>query len=116
MNVDLVQIIAASFSAVLTAMGGWEAIKYLINRKPNSRKAEAEADSVEFSVLRETVEFLQTQLKDKEERFAQQTEIVRRQNAEILELTKAKGQVELELQTYRCIRKKCGQREPQNGY
>ena len=52
MNVELVQIIAASFSAALTAMGGWEAIKYLINRKPNSRKAEAEADSVEFSVLR----------------------------------------------------------------
>ena len=55
MNVEIVQIIAASFATVLTALGGWEAIKYLINRKPNSRKAEAEADSVEFNVLRQTV-------------------------------------------------------------
>ena len=116
MNAEIVQIIAASFAAVLTALGGWEAIKYLINRTPNSRKAEAEADSVEFNVLRQTVEFLQTQLQEKEERFAQQTELVRKLNAEVLELTKEKGKVELELQTYRCIRKKCGQREPQNGY
>ena len=116
MNLEVLQIIAASFAAVLTALGGWEAIKYLINRKSNSRKAEAEADSVEFTVLRQTVEFLQTQLQEKEERFAQQTELVRKLNAEVLELTKDKGKVELELQTYRCIRKKCGQREPQNGF
>ena len=116
MNLEVLQIIAASFAAVLTALGGWEAIKYLINRKSNSRKAEAEADSVEFTVLRQTVEFLQTQLQEKEERFALQTELVRKLNAEVLELTKDKGKVELELQTYRCIRKKCGQREPQNGY
>lgn len=116
MNLEVLQIIAASFAAVLTALGGWEAIKYLINRKSNSRKAEAEADSVEFTVLRQTVEFLQTQLQEKEERFALQTELVRNLNAEVLELTKAKGKIELELQTYRCIRKKCGEREPQNGY
>lgn len=113
---EIVQIIATTFATILAAFGGWEAIRYLINRKPNGRKAEAEADSVEFNVLRETVEFLQQQLKDKEERFAQQTELVRRQNAEILELTKAKGQVELELQRYRCVVAKCPNRQPQNGY
>lgn len=91
-------------------------IKYFINRKSNSRIAEAEADTVEFTVLRQTVEFLQAQLQEKEQRFAQQTELLRKANTEILELTKEKGKVELELQTYRCIRKKCGQREPQNGY
>ena len=91
-------------------------IKYFINRKSNSRIAEAEADTVEFTVLRQTVEFLQAQLQEKEQRFAQQTELVRNLNAEVLELTKAKGKIELELQTYRCIRKKCGEREPQNGY
>ena len=91
-------------------------IKYFINRKSNSRIAEAEADTVEFTVLRQTVEFLQAQLQEKEQRFAQQTELARNLNAEVLELTKAKGKIELELQTYRCIRKKCGEREPQNGY
>lgn len=116
MNVEVLQVLAASFGAVITALGGWEAVKYLINRKSNSRKAEAEAEGVEFNVLRQTVEFLQTQLQEKEERFAQQTELVRKLNDEVLELTKEKGKVELELQTYRCVRKKCGQREPPNEY
>ena len=113
---ERLEIIGTVIASVLTACGGWEAIKYLLNKDTNKRIAEAEADSVEFTLLRQTVEFLQTQLREKEERFAQQTELVRKLNAEVLELTKEKGKVELELQTYRCIRKKCGQREPQNGY
>ena len=113
---ERLEIIGTVIASVLTAFGGWEAIKYLLNKDTNKRIAEAEADSVEFTLLRQTVEFLQTQLREKEERFAQQTELVRKLNAEVLELTKEKGKVELELQTYRCIRKKCGQREPQNGY
>jgi flagellar motility protein MotE (MotC chaperone) len=98
------------------ALGGWEAVKYLINRKTNGRKAEAEADSVEFSVLKDTTEFLQNQLKDKEQRFAEQTERVRSLNQEVLDLTKEKGQLELDLQRYKCVRKLCSNREPQNGY
>ena len=113
---ERLEIIGTVIASVVTACGGWEAIKYLLNKETNKRIAEAEADSVEFSVLRQTVEFLQTQLREKEERFAQQTELVRKLNAEVLELTKEKGKVDLELQTYRCIRKKCGEREPQNGY
>ena len=113
---ERLEIIGTVIASVLTACGGWEAIKYLLNKETNKRIAEAEADSVEFSVLRQTVEFLQTQLREKEERFAQQTELVRKLNAEVLELTKEKGKVDLELQTYRCIRKECGEREPQNGY
>lgn len=113
---ERLEIIGTVIASVLTAFGGWEAIKYFLNKDINKRIAEAEADSVEFNVLRQTVEFLQTQLREKEERFAQQTELVRKLNAEVLELTKEKGKVELELQTYRCIRKKCSQREPQNGY
>ena len=101
---------------ILTAMGGWEFIKYLINRKSNARISEAEADRAEFQVLKETNEFLQDQLKQKEERFAEQTQIVRKLNAEVLEMTQQKASVELDLQKYRCIRAKCSQREPQNGY
>ena len=58
--------------SVITALGGWEMIKYLMNRKTNRRKEEAEADNVEFNVLREAMEFLKTQLKDKEQRFAEE--------------------------------------------
>lgn len=101
---------------ILTAMGGWEFVKYLINRRSNARISEAEADRAEFQVLKETNEFLQDQLKQKEERFAEQTQIVRKLNAEVLDITQQKASVELDLQKYRCIRAKCSQREPQNGY
>lgn len=101
---------------IIGALGGWEALKYFLNRKQNARIKEAEADINEFHVLKETVEFLQTQLREKEERFAEQTALVRKLNTEVLELTKKNGLLELDLQTYRCIKRKCGDREPQNGY
>lgn len=109
---QIVEIIVS----VITALGGWEAVKYCLNRKTNRRKEEAEADNVEFSVLREAMDFLQTQLKEKEQRFAEQTEQVRKLNTEVLEVTKQKAQVELELQRYKCVVKNCSRREPQNGY
>ncbi len=112
---DITSTIELAVGAI-TALGGWEAIKYFINRKANGRMAEAEADSVEFTVLKDTTEFLQQQLKDKEQRFSEQTEIVRKLNSEVLALTNEKARIELELQRYKCVRKLCKDREPQNGY
>ena len=37
--------------SLITALGGWEAIKYLLNRKTNSRIAEANAFKVEREAL-----------------------------------------------------------------
>lgn len=112
MSMSVMEIIVS----VITAMGGWEAIRYCMNRKTNRRKAEAEADNVEFSVLKEAMDFLQGQIREKEQRFAEQTELVRKQNVELLELTKAKAQLEIELQSYKCVVRNCMKREPQNGY
>ena len=53
-TVSVIEIIAT----IIGTMGGWEAIKYLLNRKTNKRKEEAEADGVEFGVLRDSMEFL----------------------------------------------------------
>lgn len=108
----MIEIIAS----MITALGGWEALRYLLNRKTNHRKEEAEADNVEFNVLRETTDFLQSQLKTKEERFAEQTDLVRKQNLEILDLTKEKAKLEMDLQKYKCVIKGCAKRDPQNGY
>lgn len=102
--------------SVITAMGGWEAIRYCLNRKTNRRKAEAEADNVEFSVLKDAMDFLQNQLKEKELRFAEQTEIVRKLNTEVLELSRQKAQLELNLQRFQCVVRGCVNRDPQNGY
>ena len=101
---------------VITALGGFEAIKYFLNRKTNKRKAEAEADSAEFNALREYNEFLQRQLSDKEERLTKQTDRLRTIQDEYFDLMKKNAQTELELQKFRCIRAKCPNREPQNGY
>lgn len=108
--------VVTSLSAAFAAIGGVELVKFFLSRKQYARKAEAEADGAEFAVLRETVDFLQTQLKEKEERFAEQTCMVRELNAQVLSLTNEKAKVELELQRYKCVRKGCAQREPQNGY
>ena len=109
---DIAQIIIS----IIGAIGGWEAVRYLINRKSNKRKEEAEADAVEFNVLRDTMLFLQEQLNEKEQRFAEQTSILRDTQSEVLELTKSKGELELELQRYRCVVPKCVNRQPQNCY
>ena len=66
--------------------------------------------------MKEQIEFMQEQMKQKEERFAEQTTLVRSLNNELLEITKKLGSTELELQKFRCIRAKCLEREPQNGY
>ena len=120
MDIVVVLEVAAS---VIAALGGWEAVKYLINRKTNKRKEEAEADSVEFGVLKETITFLQEQLNEqvrldaeKEKRFVEQTKRLRKVQDDNYSLLKAKSKLELELQTYRCVVKKCAKREPQNGY
>jgi len=120
-------VLITNIASLLGIFGGWEAVKYLLHRKQNLRISEAKADSIEFSVLKEANEFLQNQLLEKEQRFAEQTKLVRKlsqdnldttkqKNEEILELTKEKSRLELELQRYRCVVKKCATREPQNGY
>lgn len=56
---ELTTIMEMTASAI-TAVGGWEAVRYMLNRKTNRRKEEAEADNVEFGVLRDAMLFLQT--------------------------------------------------------
>lgn len=101
---------------IVTTLGGWESIKYFIHRKSNTRIAEAKADGSEFSVLRDTVIFLQEQLQKKEERFAEQTDVVRRLTAENLELTRENAMLKAERALKLCERRNCGNREPQSGY
>lgn len=118
----MTEIIIGICSAI-GAVGGWELVKYLLNLKTNKRKEEAEADSLEFSVLKDTVTFLQEQLheqvqqdSEKEKRFVEQTMRLRKVQDDNYQLLKDKSKLELELQMYRCVVKKCPNREPKNGY
>lgn len=98
--------------SVITALGGFESLKYLFNRKAHRRMAQAQADREELHTLKETTEFLQEQLKGKEERFAEQTLLVRRLNAEALELTRRLARVQVQLARRRCDRLTCPGRKP----
>lgn len=110
---------------ILGALGGFEFVKWIFNRKTNSRIALAEAESKEFHTLQETNEWLQKQLQLKEERFAEQTQLVRKQNTEILDLTRKVAELEIthaqevaelriELAEVRCNDEHCPFREPPN--
>lgn len=109
---DIIMIV----SAIVGSLGFWELIKYLINRRANSRKADSEADASEFSVLRDTMIFMENQLKNKEERFAEQTAVVRKLNAENLELVREVTMLKTERGLKLCERRNCLKREPQSGY
>lgn len=102
--------------AIIGAVGGSagliELIKYFANRKTNSRIAETEADVAEFHILAETSQFLQEQLKKKEERFAEQTKVVRQQNRDIIDLERKIAEIEIELVTVRCNDDMCPFRVP----
>ena len=105
-----------SLIAVFGALGGVETIKYFLNRKTNSRIAIAEAESAEFHTLEETVQFLQTQLQEKEERFANQTERLRKTQDELFSERESRHAAELELALKRCDDSGCPYRRPPNAY
>ena len=87
-----------------------------MSRKTNARIEDAHADVEEFKALREYNEFLQKQLSEKEQRFVEQTERLRRLQDEHFALKETNSDLKLELALKRCEREKCGDRKPKNGY
>lgn len=113
--------------AIVGTLGGFEFIKWawdkFFNRKNNARIADSEADASEFHILQEQIIFLQQQLKEKEERFAEQTDLLRKVQRELLDLEKEKSvmevgylkriaELELELTMKRCDEHDCPFRQP----
>lgn len=107
-------------ATIVTALGGFEFIKWLANwftnRKNNKRENDASADDSEFSVLRKQIEFLQEQLLKKEERFAAQTDALRDATRKELELTREVTMLKTERSLKLCERRMCAERMPQSGY
>ena len=84
-------------TSLMASLGGFELIKYLLNRRNNHRITGAQATTEEFHALREYNEFLQHQLQAKEEQYIEQTTLVRQLNGEMLKLTHEKADAQLEL-------------------
>lgn len=124
----------ASFGGVITALGGWECVRWFLARSSNERMAEATADNAEtaaeqneWALLERREQFMQSQLVLKEERIADLTERLREEREKVLSLKdqladaeiahqKEVAELKLELAVKRCDRKRCKQRIPPNGY
>lgn len=116
--------------AIIGSLGGVELFRWLLTRRANKRQAEATADhaeiqteEAEFIYLRKRIEFSEQQLAAKEQRFAEQTEVLRTAQRELLDMTVENGKLaariaalEAERAMKLCERKGCGQRQPQSGY
>lgn len=125
-----VHTIIASCCGVLTALGGWEFVKWWLNRKSNERIAAANAENIElknevdeFHFLRERLEFKEKEMMEKEKRFVEQTEVVRTLNRQLLDQAIENGKLQArisELEAERkmklCERRGCVERQPQSGY
>lgn len=123
---DVVPIILS----ILGSLGGWELVKWLLTRRANKTIAAAKADQAEiqteeaeFVYLRKRIEFCEQQMAEKERRFAEQTEVLRTAQRELLEMTIENGKLLAEIAALKaeramklCERKGCGQRQPQSGY
>lgn len=122
--------IITSVVSLLAALGGLEFLKWLWTRKSKARLAAAEADAAElkasadeYHLLKERIDNLNQQLANKENRFDEQTQLLRQTNKELLEQIKENGllaakiaALEAERAMKLCQVRNCAKREPQSGY
>lgn len=122
--------IITSVVSLIAALGGIEFLKWLWTRKSKTRMAEAEADAAklkvekdEFQLLRDRLQYADQQLIEKEQRFNEQTNLLRETNRQLLEQIKENGllsakvaSLEAERAMKLCQVRMCPKREPQSGY
>ena len=122
--------ITQTLIAILGAMGGWELVKWLLTRRANRKiaaatagQAEIQTEEAEFISLRKRIEFCEQQMAEKEKRFAEQTEVLRQAQRELLDMTIENGKLLAEIAALKaeramklCERKGCAQRQPKSGY
>lgn len=111
---------------VVSAVVGGSVVKtldWMLTRRENKKKAQAEAEQAEvraevdeFHHLRVMVEWLQQQLYNKEERFTEQTKLVRDLQRSLMESEKKVVMLETERSMKLCQVRGCQKREPQSGY
>lgn len=111
---------------LIGALGGWEALKWLLNsllyRKTNARKEDASADAAEIENLLNVINTLTNQLENADKRTKERDTKVdyvygelRREQSEKLELIREKHSTEINLkeaQIRRCDVRKCANRLP----
>lgn len=122
--------IVTSVVSLIAALGGLEFLKWLWTRKSKARMAAAEADVAElkaekdeYYLLRERLEFMDKQMIGKEQRFDEQTAVLREVQKQLNEEIKNNGLLSAEIAALKaeramklCQVRNCSRREPQSGY
>lgn len=85
--------------------------------------AELKAEKDEYYLLRERLEFVDKQMMEKEQRFNEQTNLLRDTNKQLMDQIKENGllsakiaALEAERAMKLCQVRNCGKREPQSGF
>lgn len=109
--------------SVIASLGGFELVKWLLNRKSNSRIVEANADSAELKNDIDEFHFLKERIEFKDKQLIEETEHVRQLNKQLLEQTIENGKLRAENRALRAERKmklcevrSCHDRKPKSGY
>lgn len=82
---------------LLTALGGWEFIKYMLNRKSNSRLAEANAFDVERKALIEDYKRVQAEVDELKKQVAKLYREIDELKEDRLNLMQEKNELKLAL-------------------
>lgn len=129
MTSELIEILGTS-GVVITALGGFECVKWFINRKAHKVVSEEEAKQAKidtkndtFHHLQERIQFAESQLVEKEKRFSEQTALLRDTNRQLLDSTIEIGTLKAEISALKaeramklCEKRMCKDRQPQSGY
>lgn len=109
--------------AILGAIGGLEAIKWIVNfyvnRKTNARKEDATADSMEDENERKQVDWLEKRLAERDAKIDAIYVELRQEQAEKLQLIHDKHELELKLkeaEIKKCDVRGCSNRQPPSDY
>ena len=115
MDATQVTTFLSAAGGLLAALGGWEFIKYMLNRKSNSRIAEANAFKVEREALVEDYKRVQSEVDDLKEQVKKLYKEIDALKEGRLKLIQEKNELELalkEAEKHVCLRPddKCLQR------
>lgn len=95
-NPDISTIITAAGS-LLAALGGWEFVKYMLNRKTNNRVGAAEAFKVEYAALIEDYKRVQNEVDELNKKVDALYAKVHQLEGERLDLIKENNELRLAL-------------------
>lgn len=108
---------------ILGALGGLEAIKWMVNfyvnRKTNARKEDATADSMEDENERKQVDWLEKRLAERDAKIDAIYVELRQEQAEKLQFIHDKHELELKLkeaEIKKCDVRGCNNRQPPSDY